>query len=224
MKDNAYKFIAVVSLVYTVWAGFMSDVPHLPVLNETIRNLYFHVPMWFGMIILLFVSMWHSIKYLATSNTYHDIRAEMFARTGIVYGILGLLTGMVWAKFTWGEWWSNDPKQNASAIGLLLYFAYLILRNSFNEFSQKARISSVYNILAFMALIPLLFILPRLVDSLHPGNGGNPGFGNYDLDGRMRVVFYPAILGWTLLGVWITSLKVKFKIVEENLAEKQMIG
>jgi heme exporter protein C len=118
---------------------------------------------------------------------------------------------MVWAYFTWGDWWSADPKQNTSAIALLLYFAYFVLRGSFNEDQQKARISAVYNLFAFAALIPLLYILPRMTDSLHPGNGGNPGFGKYDLDNTMRLVFYPAVIGWTLLGVWMANLQVRIR-------------
>lgn len=96
---------------------------------------------------------------------------------GILFGMLGLITGMVWAQFTWGAWWSGDPKQNASAIGLLMYLAYTVLRSSFEDKRRQARISAAYNILAFFCLIPLLFILPRLTDSLHPGNGEPGIFG-----------------------------------------------
>jgi heme exporter protein C len=52
-----------------------------------------------------------------------------------------------------------------------------------------------------------IMILPRLTDSLHPGNGGNPAFGKYDLDSDMRLVFYPAVIGWVLLSLWILDVK-----------------
>lgn len=206
-------------LVFTVVAGMLSEVPRLAILNETIRNLYFHVPMWFGMIIILLVSFIYSIKYLKTPSTRNDVIAAEAAKVGILFGVLGIVTGMEWAKFTWGDYWSNDPKQNASAIGLLIYFAYLVLRSSFNEQQQRARISAVYNIFAFAALIPLLFILPRMTDSLHPGNGGNPGFNSYDLDNRLRAVFYPAVLGWTLLGIWIVNIKSRLELLRQRLYE-----
>ncbi|MCJ8167468.1 cytochrome c biogenesis protein [Pontibacter sp. E15-1] len=219
MKKHWWKILAVLLLVFTVVAGMLSEVPRLPILNETIRNLYFHVPMWFGMILILLVSFVYSIKYLKTPTTRNDIIAAEAAKVGILFGVLGIITGMEWAKFTWGDYWSNDPKQNASAIGLLIYFAYLVLRSSFNEQQQRARISAVYNIFAFAALIPLLFILPRLTDSLHPGNGGNPGFNSYDLDNRLRAVFYPAVIGWTLLGVWIVNIKSRLELLKQRLYE-----
>jgi len=208
---NWWKFVTVALLLYTVVAGFLSEVPRLAILNESIRNLYFHVPMWFGMLTILTVSVVYSIKYLGNPTLRNDIIAREAANVGILYGILGLLTGMTWARFTWGAWWVNDPKLNGAAIGMLIYFAYLVLRSSFAEQQQRARISAVYNIFAFVTLVPLLFILPRLTDSLHPGNGGNPGFSSYDLDSHMRMVFYPAVLGWIGLGIWILNLRVRFE-------------
>jgi heme exporter protein C len=219
MKNNWWKFVTVALLFYTVLAGFLSDVPRLAILNESIRNLYFHVPMWFSMTLILLISVIYSIKYLNKPTLRNDVIAKEAAHVGILYGCLGLATGMCWAKFTWGAWWVNDPKLNGAAIGMLIYFAYLVLRSSFAEQQQRARISAVYNIFAFVALIPLLFILPRLTDSLHPGNGGNPGFGTYDLDNHMRLVFYPAVLGWIGLAIWLLSLRVRAEILKFRLYE-----
>src|SRR5690606_10666807 len=139
----------------------------------------------------------------------HDDMALELTNGGILFGVLGIVTGMLWAKITWRAYWSGDPKQNAAAISLLIYFAYVVLRNSLPDIQQRGRIGAVYNIFAFAAFIPLIFILPRMTDSLHPGNGGNPGFNAYDLDNGLRVVFYPAIIGWTLLGVWISTIRVR---------------
>jgi|TARA_B100000965_G_scaffold387008_1_gene389852 heme exporter protein C len=176
--------------------------------------------MWFAMIILLVTSAIYAIKYLRSNRIDHDTLSAEFANAGVLFGILGIVTGAIWANFTWGEPWSGDAKQNSSAIALLIYLAYLVLRNSLEDQQQKARVSAIYNVFAFAALIPLLFILPRMTDSsLHPGNGGNPGFNAYDLDSRLRMVFYPAILGWTLLGVWLVSLRVRIKRIKMALED-----
>ncbi len=212
-KLNWWKLLTILLVFYTIIGGLLFNVPRLPILNETIRALYFHVPMWFGMIILFFISVVYSIKYLSSNKPDHDIISIEFVNTGIVFGLLGLITGMIWAKFTWSSAWSGDPKQNGAAITLLIYLAYMVLRNSIEDEQKRARISAVYNIFAFAALIPLLFILPRMTDSLHPGSGGNPGFNAYDLDSKMRMVFYPAIAGWTLLGVWISTLRIRIKLI-----------
>ncbi len=214
MKKNWWKYLAVICVAYAIIGGFLIKVPELNILHESIRNLYFHVTMWFGMIIILLVSLIYSIKYLSGFNREHDIIASEAANVGILFGLLGITTGSVWANFTWGDWWVNDAKLNGAAITLLFYFAYVILRSSLDEEHKRAKVAAIYNIFAYVLLIVFLLILPRMTDSLHPGNGGNPGFGQYDLDSNMRLVFYPAVIGWTLLGVWIMTIAVRIKKVK----------
>lgn len=206
-----WKWLCMVLLGYTVWQGFLVEVPRLPILHETIRNLFFHVTMWFTMIILMVASMVYGIRFLRSSELEDDIKASSCIHTGMLVGMLGLATGSLWAKFTWGAWWVNDAKLNGAAASMLVYFAYLILRSSIEDEHKRARIAAVYSIFAFTLMLVFIMILPRLTDSLHPGNGGNPGFSNYDLDSRMRTVFYPAVIGWTLLGAWITQLEIRLR-------------
>ncbi|EON77614.1 Cytochrome c-type biogenesis protein CcmC, putative heme lyase for CcmE [Lunatimonas lonarensis] len=220
MKATWWKILAIVLLAYTVVAGILADVPRLPILNETIRALYFHVTMWFSMIIMLTVGIVYSVKFLKNGRLEDDDIAVEFTNAAILFGVIGIVTGSLWARFTWGAFWTNDPKLNAAAVGLLMYFAYLVLRNSLPDMQQRAKISAVYSIFAYAAFIPLIFILPRLTDSLHPGNGGNPGFNAYDMDSQLRMVFYPAIIGWTLLGCWISTVRVRFRQLERKLEEK----
>lgn len=216
LKKHGLKIACMILLVYTVWQGFLGQVPRQAILNETVRNLYFHVTMWFSMIFLLGTSVVHSIRYLRKGNLENDLISNAYVETGLVFATLGLITGSIWAKFTWGDWWTNDPKLNSVAIGLLIYLAYSLVRSSMPDEMQKARISSVYNIFAFVIFMVLIWILPRMTDSLHPGNGGNPAFSKMDLDNRMRMVFYPAIIGWTLLGFWIAQLRIRIKNIEQQ--------
>jgi heme exporter protein C len=216
MYKNWWKILGSLLVLYATIAGFLNSVPELPILHESIRNLYFHVPMWFTMIILFSISVFHSIKYLLSNDPEADLKAVESVNVGVVFGILGIITGAIWAKYTWGQAWSFDVKQNFAAIALLLYFAYLVLRNAIDEEQKRAKISAIYNIFAFPMMVVLLFVLPRLSDSLHPGNGGNPGFNSYDLDSRMRMVFYPACLGWILIGYWIYTLTYRLRTLDKH--------
>ncbi len=223
MKWTWWKITSIVLVFYVLIAGLLGDVPRLPILNETIRNLYFHVTMWFSMIILYLISLIYSIRYLRSNNMAHDDWAVESATSGLVLGTLGLLTGSLWARFTWGAWWVNDLKLNGVAIAMLIYLAYFILRQSFDNERKQARLSAVYNIFAFAFMIVFIGILPRLTDgSLHPGNGGNPAFSQYDLDNNMRQVFYPAVLGWVLVGYWIVEIRLRIRRMERQWAWKKM--
>jgi len=87
-----WKITGVLLLIYTFTAGLLLKVPALPALQETIRNLYFHVCMWFAMMILFTISVVNAIKYLRTLNIKYDIYARQFSIMGIVFGILGYIT------------------------------------------------------------------------------------------------------------------------------------
>jgi heme exporter protein C len=218
-----WKILTVVLLMYTFIAGFLITVPDIGNLQHTIRNAFFHIPMWIAQFVLMTVSLVYSIKYLRKPKLKNDIIALEFARTGIVFGVLGLMTGMIWANFTWGAAWSNDPKQLGVAIALLIFLAYFVLRNSMTDIDKRARIAAVYNIFAYFIYIPMIMILPRMVESLHPGGKGvegNPGLNPDDMNAAMKWVSRPAYIGWALLGVWIATLRLRLHL----LAEKKQIA
>ena len=208
------KIVCVILLLFSIVGGLLIPVPRLPILHETIRNLFFHVPMWFSMIAMLIASLYNSIKYLGKNELHYDMLAEECAKVGVVFVVLGLITGSIWAKNTWGAWWTNDVKLNGAAATMLVYFAYFLLRNSLDDEHKRARIAAVYSIFAFALMAVFIFILPRLTDSLHPGNGGNPAFAKYDLDSTMRVVFYPAVIGWTLLATWVVNIRLRLRKIQ----------
>lgn len=226
MYKSWWKILSVLLLVYTVVAGLLLKVPDLPALEETVRNLYFHVCMWFAMMILFTVSLVNSIRYLRTFNIKYDIAARQYTVVGIVFGLLGYATGTIWLSYTWADpnnpayasfsSIAREPKLIGAAIALLIYFAYLVLRDSINDMDKRARISAVYNIFAYAMLFPSIWIVPRILPSLHPGQEGNPAMNYNDVSSSMRIVFYPAVIGWTLLGVWITTLKIRLSLLKEK--------
>lgn len=227
MYKSWWKIASVVLLVYTFTAGFLLEVPRLAPLQETIRNLYFHVCMWFAMMIVFTISVVNAIRYLRSFKLKYDIYARQYAMMGIYLGLLGYATGTIWASYTWADpnkpvmdsfsSIARDPKLIGAAIALLVYFAYLILRDSIQDMDKKARISAVYNIFAYAMLFPAIWILPRILPSLHPGKEGNPALDvKNDISGNMRMVFYPAVIGWTLLAVWITTLKIRLSLLKEK--------
>src|SRR6188508_300098 len=91
-----WKWVCILLLVFSVAGGLLVPVPRLAILNETIRNLFYHVPMWFAMIAVLTGSLVYSIKFLSSNSRKHDMIAEECARVGVFFGILGLITGSIW--------------------------------------------------------------------------------------------------------------------------------
>lgn len=215
MKVMWWKIASILILLYVIIMGFFGNVPDLDILHQTIRNLYFHVCMWFVMFVMLSVSFVNSLLYLSRNKILNDIRAAEGANVGLLFGILGIITGMVWAKYTWGQWWMNDPKLNGAAVGILIFLAYAVLRNSIEDADKKARISAVYNIFGYVMFVLFILVLPKVSNgSIHPGNAPNDVMPIFSVSSSMRFVFYLAVFGWILLGFWIYSLKVRISVLK----------
>ena len=196
--------------------------PNLQLTRESIRNTFFHVPMWLVMFTLFAGGLYYSIQYLRKSDMNDDIRALSYTSVGTFFGILGLITGGTWANYTWGEPFPiQEIKLLMTYTALAIYFAYFILRGSFDDFEKRARISAVYSIFSFASLVPLLYVIPKLANqSNHPGNGGNSTIAAQDLDNTLRLVLYPAFIGWILIGLWITQLVVRTAIIKGKILSR----
>jgi heme exporter protein C len=213
-----YKILSVILIGYSLVFGLLNKVPRLDILNETIRNVFYHVPVWFAMLFMMSLSLVYSILLLQKSNLQNDVKAYNAAVIGFFFAIPGITTGSLWAKYTWGTWWTfQDPKLNGVAVSILIYLAYFILRSSIDDVQKRAKISAVYNVFAFVMMNVFIMVLPRLTDSLHPGNGGNPAFAKYDMNNGMRLIFYPAVVGWILFSYWLFELKNRISVINTKL-------
>ena len=225
--DWLYRGIrAGVALVLTgvIVAGFLGQIPQLDILEQSARNLYFHVPMWFTLMAATVVSAYHSLRYLQSGHRVRDVRAREAARLALIFGILGIITGMVWARFTWyegtGKWWNFDPKQSMAAVLLLIYGAYFVLRDSIDDRDLRGRVAAVYNLFAVTTMPFLLYIIPRQLPSLHPGGEGSPAFSQTDLAPAMRWVFYPSVLAFLGLFWVLYTQRVRLAWLRDRLRDE----
>ena len=227
VNDRVYRLVrALVALVLTVViaAGFLGSIPQLDILEQSARNLYFHVPMWFTLMVATVVSAYHSLRYLQSGDRTRDLRAREAARLALIFGVLGLVTGMVWARFTWyegtGKWWNFDPKQSMAAVLLLIYGAYFVLRDSIEDRNTRGRVAAVYNLFAVVTMPFLLYIIPRQLPSLHPGGEGSPAFSQTDLAPAMRWVFYPSVLAFIGLFWLLYTQRVRLAWIRDQLRDE----
>lgn len=220
IKKHWWKILGVLLLVYAIVRGLTIGIPELPIIYESIRNLFYHVGMWFAMMAMFIISFIYSLRHLSGFRRNDDIIASEAAAVALMFGFLGLVTGMVWAKNTWGAYWVSDPQLNGAAVSILAYLAYFVLRGSLDEMHKRGRIAAVYNIFAFVMLIVFIGILPRVAaSSLHPSSTNDPGMTVAQMDNRLRSVFYPAILGWILIGIWIMTIRVRVRKIKDILEE-----
>jgi heme exporter protein C len=173
--------------------------------------------MWFTMMIAFAMAFYYSVRFLNDEKISWDEKAETATAIGLLFGICGLLTGSLWARFTWGTWWTfAEPRMNLSALAMMIFVAYFILRSAFIDPVKRAKISAVYNIFGITTIPFLLYIIPRQLPSLHPGADGNPAFSEITAP-ELRLIFYPAIIGFAALAVWMMDILNRYKSVKKQL-------
>lgn len=206
-----WKYIVAAWMTGVIIAGFLIPIPDIPILKQSARNLFLHVPMWFTMAVCFAAGLVYSIKYLNDPHPETDRKAETATQVGLIFGICGLLTGAVWARFTWGTWWTfAEPRMNLSALGMMIYVAYFVLRTAFDNPEKRAKIAAVFNVFAATTIPFLLYIIPRQLPSLHPGADGNPAFSEITAP-ELRYIFYPAVIGFIALSVWLSDILNRYK-------------
>jgi len=198
--------------------GLALPIPDIPALGDKARVLYFHVPMSWISVLAFFMSMWYSIRYLKTRDINYDIKSFSSAQLGFLFCILATATGSLWAKFSWGSFWNWDPRQTSIFILLLIYGAYFALRSAIESEDQRAKLSSVYAIIAAVTVPFFVFIMPRIVESLHPDPIINTQ-GKINMDSSMLTIFISSLVGFTMFYLWMLNLKIRIeKLIYKKLS------
>ena len=209
---SLFAWIAAWMVAAFVWA------PLVPVLGETTRVLYFHIPAAWVTVLALAWSMGHSALYLRRRTIEHDHQAAAAAEIGILFCVAATVSGSLWAKAMWGAYWNWDPRETSIFFVLLIYAAYLALRSAIDQEERRARLSAIYSAIAFVSVPFLMFVVPRIYYSLHPDPIINPR-GKVDMDPRIRIVFLAMLVGFTGLFFWLQSLRVRVARMEQRRGE-----
>jgi heme exporter protein C len=207
--NNIYKIIVFLSISIVLVGTFAVPIPVIPGLYDKARIIYLHVPMSWIAVLSFLLSMLNSVQYLRKRDVMYDLKAYSTAEVGFIFTILATVTGSLWAKFNWGSYWNWDPRETSIFILLLIYGAYFSLRSAIENPEQKAKLSSVYSIIAFVTVPFFVFIMPRIVESLHPADTIVNAEGKINMNPVMLSIFLFSLLSFTLLFFWILNIKIR---------------
>lgn len=219
LRNSWWKIVLFFWMVVIILGAFLY-APPAKGLGETARILYFHVPCSWVATLSFLISAAFSVQYLRSKDLYYDVWASSAAQLGLIFTLLATVTGSIWAKKIWHSYWNWDPRETSIFILLLIYAAYFALRSALEENEQKARLSAVYSIIAFVTVPFFVFIVPRIYESLHPDPLINES-GKIKMDARMLRVFLGSLLGFTVLFYWILRIKVDIALL--NFRRKRQI-
>lgn len=228
-KTNRVLFILDILAGLGMISGLVLIFFYTPV-EETMgmvqKLFYFHVAStWMGMLGFL-LAVVASIAYVSSRDMKWDAMAVAGNEIGMVFVLIGIITGSIWAKPIWNTWWTWDSRLTTTLIMELIYASYFILRGSLNESRQRARFSAIYSIAGFIT-VPLTFLSIRIFRSIHPVIIGSTttSSGMFAMSARMQFTFFYSLGMFSLFFVAVFwhrfILEQNLRVMENNLLEEE---
>ncbi|MBU8932692.1 MAG: cytochrome c biogenesis protein [candidate division Zixibacteria bacterium] len=214
-----WKLIVFVMMTGVIISSFVLPAPQGSI-GDASRIFYYHVPMAWICVLAFAMSMVYSIRYLRTRSLYDDDKAVEAARLGFVFCLLATITGSVFARLAWGSFWNWDPRETSIFLLLLIYGAYFALRGAVPLEERRAALSAVYAIFAFLTVPFLVFVLPRVVPSLHPEDSIVDADLSFTMGPAVRIVFFTSLAAFTALFLWIYHLVMRYSLAKRRLLEE----
>lgn len=215
-----WKILVIVGMAVLIVFTFITPAPQKTI-GESSRIFYYHIPQAWICVIAFAMSMVYSIRYLKSRNLKEDDRAVEAARLGFVFCLLAAITGSIFAKVTWGAFWNWDPRQTSIFILLLIYGAYFALRGALEVEERRAALSSVYAIFAFITVPFLVFVVPRMVPSLHPEDSIVDENMKFTMGPVVRTIFFSSLALFTIIFLWIFNLGIRSQALLRAQLEKE---
>ena len=204
-KPKALTILDIVCVILFIAAVYLALVfaPLEAVMGWVQKVFYFHVATaWVGMMGFMAAGI-AGIIYLWKKDLKWDIVEVAAVEISMVFFGITIVMGSIWARPIWNTWWTWDPRLTTAAITMLVYAAYMMLRQGIEEPERRARFGAVYTILGFVA-VPITFISIRLLRTIHPvvvGKGAGSGDGSFAMTGDMQVAFFFSLFVFTVLFV-----------------------
>ena len=205
---KALKLLLLPYMGAMIAAAFLWPEPAQGFIGESSRIVFFHVPCASTATLAFLVAAVYSALYLARRDSRCDDVASAAVRLGLLFAALTLVTGSIFSRIMWGAYWNWDPRQSSYLLLVFLYGAYLFLRAAVDDPERRARLSAAYALFAAILMPFLVFIAPRITQSLHPQTVINKE-GKILMDLPTRVVFFAGLFGFAGLFFWMLSLTAR---------------
>jgi heme exporter protein C len=202
-KPRLLTILDVVTVVMLLIATYMVFfyAPQEAVMGDVQRVFYFHVAAgWVGMLSFIGAAV-AGIVYLIKKDHQWDIVGLAAVEIGIVFLFINVVTGSIWARPIWNTWWTWDPRLTTATVMLLIYLAYLMLRQGIEDPDRRARFGAVYAIIGSLS-VPLTYFSARIFRTIHPiviGSGDPSATGSFDMIPMMTQTFMFSLLTFTFI-------------------------
>ena len=220
MLRDWWKWLLFLGMSVMIVFSFITPAPQ-KLLGESSRVFYYHIPQAWICVIAFAVSMVFSIRYLKNRKIVEDDKAVTAAGLGLVFCILATISGSIFAKVTWGSFWNWDPRETSIFVLLLIYGAYFALRGAVESEERRAVLSAVYSIFAFVTVPFLIFVVPRMVPSLHPSDSIVDKNMKFTMGPQVRMIYFSSAALFIILFGWLYNLGLRVQRLDRIEMEKE---
>src|SRR5687768_12980950 len=225
-KPLALKILDVVSIILLVISAYLALVfaPTELVMGDVQRVFYFHIgTAWTALLGFILAGIF-SVVYLITKNLKWDKFQVAAIEVSLVFFLITIVLGSIWARPAWNTWWTWDPRLTTAAITELIYIAYFMLRQGIDDPDRRARFGAVYALVGALSA-PITFFAIRLFRTIHPVviGGTNPeADGGFSMTADMRTAFFFALFAFSVIFIDLFWNRIRLGDLQEKVEQLKL--
>jgi len=224
-KPALLKFLDILSVILLAIAAYLALVfaPTELVMGDVQRVFYFHIgTAWTGLLGFLFAAGL-GIAYLVTKDMKWDIVEVAAVEISVVFFLITIALGSIWARPAWNTWWTWDPRLTTAAVTELIYVAYFMLRAGVEDPERRARFGAVYALLGGLSA-PITFMAIRLFRSIHPVviGAANANQEKMNMSGDMKIAFFFALFAFTVIFIDLFWNRIRLGQLENKVEQLKL--
>ncbi|MFT7518540.1 MAG: heme exporter protein C [Kiritimatiellia bacterium] len=210
--EHIVGIIGLAILVYGQYYGLVLAPPDRH-MGDVARILFVHVPVAINSFAVLGISFVAALGFIVTTKKGFDHVLGASLEVGVLYTAVLIMQGSIFARPTWGVWWTWDPRLTASAVMLITYVSVLILRALIFEPGVRGMVTSVVTILASVTL-PITYFSVQLWRSMHQLQSSS-----MDLGSGFKFGWRVNLTAFFLVAIWLIVRRYRIaKIAADNQA------
>jgi len=216
--------VVTITLLFIATGLVFFFAPIEAIMGNVQKVFYFHVASaWVGMLSFIVAAV-VGILYLSREEIKWDTIGLSSVEIGLVFSIIAVVSGSIWARPIWNTWWTWDPRLTTTTIMIFVYAAYLMLRSGIDDPDKMARFGAVYAIIGFVS-VPLTFFSARLYRTIHPviiGSNQPGATGSFDMTASMQFVFFFSLVSFSFIYLDLLWHRVRLGILQEKIIQLKM--
>ena len=206
---STFAVLLLIRNLYVMLLDFPDEVQQ----GGVFRIMFFHIPAAFTSLVAPFCAVAASILYLVRKELKYDSLAAAITEVGLAFGMINIITGMIWGRIIWGIWWAWDARLTSTLVLMLIYAGYLMLRQAIEDPTQRARMSGILSVFA-AADVPIVWYSIEWWRTQHPQPVLRAGGS---IPGEWRSMIFTNWIPFLILGIVFVMIRMNQEQTQRRL-------